>query len=77
MGCLNAKIRYGNEKVEYVCTLTEFSPEFCDDKGHCLNHRDSEQREWCNGYESDAYCPGCDTDLNEHECQCPSEIVWS
>lgn len=77
MGCLNAKIRYGNEKVEYVCTLKEFSPEFCNDKGHCMSHNDADQREWCNGYESDAWCPGCGVDLNAEPCRCPSEAMWS
>jgi len=78
MGCLNAKIRYGSEKVECICTLTEFSPEFCDDEtGRCMNSIDQDQREWCSGYESDLWCPGCGVDLNEHDCQCPSEVVWS
>jgi len=76
MGCLHSKHVFGKEGV--FCHNTEFSPEFCDDNtGKCLNHRDADQREWCNGYETDSYCPGCGVDLNEHDCQCPSEVVWS
>lgn len=77
MGCQNCKVRYGSEKVEYVCTLTEFSPELTDDRGHCRTNGIKSLSEFCSGYDSDDFCPGCGKYLDTEICQCPSNVQWS
>ena len=77
MGCLNCKTQYGREKVEYICTLTEFSPELSDNNRHCLSNDPTTLSVWCHGYESDSFCPGCGKDLDTQNCSCPTDIQWS
>jgi len=68
MSCL-----YNNWKG--VCSLFEDSCTDlgCNSSGVCVCDCDPDPMISCSNYETDSYCPECDTDLNIDECTCSEE----